>query len=188
MYDVETTGVKYYQNGIHQISGMIIEHGEIKAEFDYKVRPHEGAVIEQSALDVGGLTKEEIMSYPPMEEIFPEFFKLITKYVPDRFKKGNKDRLHLAGFNNASFDNAFLRAWMFRNGEKYFNAIFHNGSIDVFCMAAVHFAHKRHELEGFQLNDVCRYLGIEVEEDKLHDSLYDIHLTHECFKKLYVNG
>lgn len=29
-YDLETTGVKYWQNGVHQISGAIVIDGEIK--------------------------------------------------------------------------------------------------------------------------------------------------------------
>lgn len=185
-YDVETTGVKYYENAIHQISGMIVEDGEIKEKFDFRVRPHEGAKIEQKALDVGKLTVEQVMAYPPSSEVFPEFFKLVCKYVPRRFTKGNKDRIHLSGFNNAHFDDYFLRAWMFRNGEEFFNAIFHLGSLDVLVAAAFKFAEKRESLDGkFTLMDICRYLGVPVEEEKLHDSLYDIELTHECFKILY---
>lgn len=184
-YDVETTGVKYYENAIHQISGMIVEDGEIKEKFDFRVRPHEGAKIEQSALDVGKLTVEQVMAYPPSSEVFPEFFKLVCKYVPHRFTKGNKDRIHLSGFNNAHFDDNFLRGWMYRNGEKYFNSIFHMGSLDVMIMAAVKFASTRQDLPSFKLMDVCRYLGVPVEEEKLHDSLYDIELTQQCFNILY---
>lgn len=29
-YDLETTGIKYWRNGIHQISGEIVIDGEVK--------------------------------------------------------------------------------------------------------------------------------------------------------------
>ena len=61
-FDLETTGVKFWKNGIHQISGAIEIDGEIKEEFDYHVQPYERAEIEDEALAVGGVTREQIMS------------------------------------------------------------------------------------------------------------------------------
>ena len=38
-YDLETTGTRYWKNGIHQISGAIMIDGEIKEKFNFKVKP-----------------------------------------------------------------------------------------------------------------------------------------------------
>jgi DNA polymerase-3 subunit epsilon len=35
-FDLETTGTKYWKNGIHQISGLIEIDGEIKEKFDFR--------------------------------------------------------------------------------------------------------------------------------------------------------
>lgn len=39
-YDLETTGVKDYKHGIHQISGMIVIDDVEKERFDLKVQPN----------------------------------------------------------------------------------------------------------------------------------------------------
>ena len=46
IFDIETTGVKYWKNGIHQISGIILIDGEVKEEFNFKVQPFKDALIE----------------------------------------------------------------------------------------------------------------------------------------------
>lgn len=108
-FDLETTGTLVNKHGIHQLSGMIVVDGEVKEKFDFKVQPNPKAEILQEALDVAGVTKEQIMAYPPMGEIYKQFVDLLAKYV-DRYNK--KDKFFLAGYNIASFDNSFLRAWL----------------------------------------------------------------------------
>lgn len=65
-YDLETTGTKYWRNGIHQLSGLVVIDGEVKEEFDFHVQPNPKAEIEEAALQVAGVTREQIMAYPPM--------------------------------------------------------------------------------------------------------------------------
>ena len=103
-YDLETTGLKFWKNGIHQISGSIVINGEIKESFDFKVRPNESSIIDDEALKIGNVTKEQIMAYPSMKEVYSKLIVLLSKYV-DKFDK--KDKFHLVGYNNASFDNPF---------------------------------------------------------------------------------
>ncbi|MCX4294728.1 MAG: 3'-5' exonuclease, partial [Prevotella sp.] len=107
-FDLETTGTYPGKHGIHQMSGMIVIDGVIKEKFDYKVRPNPKAEILDEALAVAGVTREQILAYPPMEEIYRQFVDLLAKYV-DRYNK--KDKFFLVGYNNASFDNQFLRGW-----------------------------------------------------------------------------
>ena len=107
-FDLETTGTLVNKHGIHQISGMIVIDGEVKETFDFKVQPNPKAEIVQEALDVAGVTKEQILSYPAMGYVYGQFTAILNKYV-DKYNK--QDKFFLAGYNNASFDNQFLRAW-----------------------------------------------------------------------------
>ena len=178
-FDLETTGTNPGKNGIHQISGEIVIDGETKEKFDFKVRPNPKAEIVQEALDVGGVTKEQILAYPSMEEIFPKFIELLKKYV-DRFDK--KDKYFLCGYNNASFDNNFLRGWFLQNGDKYFGSWFWANTIDVMVLATVFLMNVRGSMENFKLKTVATAMGIEVNEEELHDASYDIYLTKEIYK------
>lgn len=107
-FDLETTGTLVNRHGIHQISGMVVIDGEVRESFNFHVQPNPKADITQEALDVAGVTKEQIMAYPPMGEVYRQFVDMLAKYV-DKYNR--QDKFFLAGYNNASFDNQFLRAW-----------------------------------------------------------------------------
>lgn len=113
-FDLETTGTYPGKHGIHQMSGMIVIDGEIKEKFDFKVRPNPQAEILDEALEVAGVTRDQILAYPPMGEVYHQFVDgILAKYV-DRYNK--TDKFFLVGYNNASFDNQFLRGFFLQNG------------------------------------------------------------------------
>jgi DNA polymerase-3 subunit epsilon len=180
-YDLETTGTKYWKNGIHQISGAVVIDGQIKEVFDFKVRPNENALIEEEALKVGNVTKEQIMAYPTMKEVYSQIITMLSKYV-DKFDK--KDKFHLIGYNNASFDNQFFRAFFVQNNDVYFGSWFWSDSIDVMVMASFKLRKVRHELVDFKQSTVAKFLGIEIDETKLHDAKYDIEICIKIFNML----
>ena len=184
LYDLETTGTLYWKHGIHQLAGRIIIDHKIVEEFNYNIRPNPKALIEQKALDVGKVTQEQIMNYPPMGEVFKDVIDMMGKYV-NKWERKQPHRFHLVGYNNTQFDNNFLKAWFAQNGEEYFYSWFWYDSLDVMTMAAQRFAHVRQNLKGFKLMDIARYLNIKTEEEKLHDADYDIDITHKCFDQLY---
>lgn len=175
-FDLETTGTLVNKHGIHQLSGMIVVDGEVKEKFDFKVQPNPKAEIVQEALDVAGVTKEQIMAYPPMGEIYRKFIDMLSKYV-DRYNK--KDKFFLAGYNIASFDNSFLRAWFIQNGDKYFGSWFWSNCFDVMVLATPYLSEKRAEMENFKQGTVAKALGINVDDSKLHDALYDIEICKQ---------
>jgi DNA polymerase-3 subunit epsilon len=110
-YDLETTGVNPGKNGIHQISGQISVDGEIKETFNLHVRPNPKAIILQEALDVSGVTKEQILAYPEMGEVYHQLIAMLDKYV-DRFNK--TDKLFLAGYRALTCSGG--RRWNMRQG------------------------------------------------------------------------
>lgn len=75
-FDLETTGVKFWRNGIHQIGGIVDIDG-------------------QEALDVAGVTLEQVQSYQPMEEGYRQLVGILSKYV-NKFDK--RDKMYLVGY------------------------------------------------------------------------------------------
>lgn len=116
-FDLETTGVKFWRNGIHQIGGIVDIDGQEVERFDIRLAPNPAATIEQEALDVAGVTLEQVKSYQPMEEGYRQLVGILSKYV-NKFDK--RDKMYLVGYNNAGFDNSFLRALFQQCGDKYF--------------------------------------------------------------------
>ena len=177
-YDLETTGTNPGRNGIHQISGKIVIGNEVKESFDFHVRPNPKATIEDEALKVAGVTREQVMAYTPMEQVYSEFVAMLGKYV-DKFNK--QDKFFLVGYNNAAFDNQFLRGFFLQNGDKYFGSWFWSNTIDVMVLASAYLMDRRAEMENFKLSTVAKFLGVSVADDSLHNAMYDIDLTKAVY-------
>lgn len=177
-FDLETTGTNPGKHGIHQISGQIVIDGVIKETFDFHVQPNPKALIEDEALKVGNVTREQILAYPPMHQVYQEFVSMLGKCV-DKFNK--KDKFFLVGYNNAAFDNQFLRGFFLQNGDVYFGSWFWANSIDVMVLASAYLATRRPDMENFKLSTVARTLGVDVQSESLHDAMYDIELTKAVF-------
>ena len=182
-FDLETTGLKYWKNGIHQIAGIITIDGEVKEKFNYHVQPNPSATIEQEALDVAGVTVEQVQNYPFMLNVYKEFVSVIAKYV-DKYNK--KDKMFLAGYNSAAFDNEFLRAFFTQCKDNYFGSYFYSGAIDVMVLANDYLKKSRNHMFNFKLFTVAEYLGIQVDKEKLHDALYDIEITMQIYNKISI--
>ncbi|MDL2277970.1 3'-5' exonuclease, partial [Parabacteroides sp. OttesenSCG-928-G07] len=180
-FDLETTGIKFWRNGIHQISGEIVIDGICKESFNFKVCPNPKCEIEEEALKVCNVSREQILQYPPMQQVYNQIIEMLSKYV-DRYDK--KDKFFLVGYNNASFDNYFMKAFFTQNNDNYFYSWFWINSIDVMVMATHHLMERRHEMKDFKQETVARELGIEIEQEKLHDAAYDIQLTKEIYRRI----
>jgi DNA polymerase-3 subunit epsilon len=177
-YDLETTGLDSQKNAIHQMSGKIVIDGVEKTTFNFKVRPFIGALIDETALKIGHVTEEQIMLYPSCHQNYIAFVTLIQKYV-NRFDTG--DKFHLVGYNNASFDNHFLRNFFKVNKDDYFGSYFWSDSIDVMVLASHYLKNDRHNIYDFKLKTVAKWLKIEVDAKRLHDAEYDIELTEKIY-------
>ncbi len=178
-FDLETTGVDSKKNGIHQISGMLQVDGCILEEFNIKFKPDENLVIEPDALAVSNLTIADLETRELSEnDAYGKFIKIIANHC-DKYNK--KDKIYLCGYNNAAFDNQFLREFFLRQGDNYFGSWFWSNSLDVMVFASMLLSRKRAEMENFKLKTVAKAVGIEVDEAQLHDALYDVKLTKQIF-------
>jgi len=175
--DVETTGTDPSKNGLIQLSGIIEIDGEVKEEIDFKLKPFETDVILDSALDINNISRDEIAEYPEPRTIYRNFIACMIKYI-DKFDRS--DKFHFVGFNSR-FDDDFMRVWFKKCGNNYYGSFFFWPPIDVANIAALKLMPERSEMDNFKLATVAKYAGIEVDESKLHDSMYDIRLTRELF-------
>lgn len=183
-YDLETTGTNPAKNGIHQIAGQIVINDKVKESFDFKVKPNPMAKVSEIALEVGGVTLDEINAYPEMSSVLFEIKMMLEKYV-DKFDR--TDKFFLVGYNNNAFDNPFFRGFFLQNGDRYFGSWFWSSSIDVMSLAANYLQDVRHEMKDFKLMTVAKQLGIDVDNNKLHDGNYDIALTKEIYYLITKN-
>lgn len=113
-----------------------------------------------------------------MRQVYSEFVAMLEKYV-DKYNK--KDKFFLVGYNNAVFDNQFLRGFFLQNGDQYFGSWFWSNTIDVMVLASAYLATRRPDMENFKLSTVAKTLGVDVESESLHNALYDINLTKAVF-------
>jgi DNA polymerase-3 subunit epsilon len=180
-YDLETTGLHHWKHGIHQLSGLLEIDGQIVDTINLRVQPNPKAIIDDEALKVGGISREALKTFTPFKDGYKYLTYTLGKYC-DKFDK--KDKFHLVGYNNSSFDNAFLRAFFVQNNDKYFNSWFWIDTIDVMVLASNHLKKQRHLMTDFKLSTVAKKLKIKVDEESLHDANYDIEITRQIFKKI----
>lgn len=180
-FDLETTTVPPQIVGIHQISGVIEIDGAVVETFNFKVRPRQDAFFSQEALDVCGVTKEQILAYEPIGLVYSKLTALLGKYV-NKFDK--KDKFFAVGYNIASFDMNILREFFVLNNDLYFGSWFWSVPLDCMVLAQVFLANVRPDMANFKQGTVAKKLGIDVDDSQLHDALYDIYICRSIFKKL----
>ena len=182
--DVESTGTDPSMNGVWQIAGMIVS-GEKFVPFDYKAAPFKGDVIEPIALEMSGMTEEELFKLPHPIEVHKEFTKLLGAHV-NKYDKLDK---YLFYAYNARFDSDMLRAWFSKCGDKYFGSWFWTPPICVMATAAFHLAKERPAMANFKLETVMRWLGITIDgkDGEFHAADVDIAYTYKLAQYLRAN-
>lgn len=183
-FDTETTGLIPSQHAIHQLSGLIVINGSIREDFNYQIRPHSKALIEEAALQVSNVTREQIMEYPEAYITHTKLLNLLAKYC-NKFDKS--DKFHMIGYNNRRFDDEFFRFFFNLLGDKYFGSWFWADSIDALVIASNYLQDVRKDLPDFKLHTVAKYLGIEIDETKLHNATYDNHITKSIYDIVGTN-
>lgn len=181
-FDTETTGTDATKHGIIQIAARYFVNGSYKSKFSLTMNPADYAVFDDGAMKwhetTNNITLEKVQAWRPQKEVFAEFIATLDKVV-DKFDKS--DKIMLFGYN-VKFDEAFLRAWFLANEHKFYGSYFHSMPIDVASLAADALLKERHTMSNFKLSTVCQKMGIEVDESKTHDAMYDVDLTVSLYK------
>lgn len=169
-YDLETTGADPCRHGVHEIGGQIEINGEIVQEFEFKVRPHPLAQINPKALEIGGVTIQQIMGYQDGLTIIRELCNMLDRYVD---WSNPTDYFMLSGFNTNYFDDRMLEKFFIENGSERFRKYFFPGSIDTRVLAMNILRYELPGMPDFKLHTVAKRFGIDVDENLLHRAKYD---------------
>ena len=138
VFDVETTGLNPVVNGILTLScgvarisstGVLIDPDEW---LDLKMQPFEGDRIDQEALDVTGITREQISTFMNPIKAKMKLSKFLEKYI-DKYDRA--DRMTCLGYN-VDFDLQFLKEWFIKNEDNYLGSYINWRKVCVYNKAA----------------------------------------------------
>jgi len=185
LLDCETTSLDPIKGGLIQLAGIFEIEGKVVDKFSYYIKPFPDDVIEDAALEVCNITREELETFPEPLTVFKEFLALLDKHC-HKFNK--KDKLSFMAYNSP-FDYSFVQEWFKKCGEKFFFAYFSWPSIDIAGFADEYMeaqkAGWRYELPNFKLGTVSEALGINIaapEGGGLHNAMYDIAITYKIWQ------
>ncbi len=189
--DVETTGTDPARHGLTQVSGCIQIDNVVKEPFDHYVRPFSQDAIDDAALRVTGLDRNQLLPedhpgflqregqvFTDPHEVYARLKEMFFRYV-DPYDK--TDKFQFVGYNAHSFDMPFMRRFWEKNNDRYFGSLFWYPCLDVMLLWAQILQPVRAQLPNFKLATVARHAGIEVDDSRLHDSQYDIDLTRRLW-------
>lgn len=178
-FDVETTGLDSNLNYIIQLSGIIEIDGKVRENFNFKVRPVNWVTISPEALQVTGVTIEQLRTsvYKEVSAVHAQFVDLLGKYCN---KYDRSDKYYVGGYN-VQFDLGFLRRFFQVAEDKYMGSWFNGRAIDPYQVLMWLDYHDHLKLDNYKLATACAHYGITIQA---HDALSDILATRELVKKL----
>jgi len=180
-FDVETSGLDPKTNAILTLDYAVEIYGEIVEEGQILNRP-DGKVVEDGALKINNLTREQIATFKAPAENYITLTDLFGKYVD---KYDSDDKFYAGGYN-VKFDMDFLRQFFQDAGDKYFGSWFYFSNIDPSSFFA--FMRQNGMIPGFpakqRLQDVAGYFGLIDEKTVLHNSTTDIRITRELYGRV----
>ena len=174
-FDTETTGLNAVVNDVIQLSGVIEVDGENKESFDIRCQPHNYENISQEALDVHGISIEELKGYQSPKKAHAEFLDILGKYV----SKFDRDDKFWPGGYNVKFDLDFVAEWFKKCGDRYFGSWQNWRALDPLPMVnLLAYSGKLPPLPNHKLETICGHFKIEI---KAHDALSDVEATVKLF-------
>ena len=178
--DTETSGLNPKLSAILEIGCILEVNGKIVEEFVIECSPFKDDIIDDKALEVNKIKKEDLYNRMPPRKAHQEFIQKLGCHI-NRFAK--TDKFFFIGYNS-TFDYQFLRAFFTKNDDKFFGSYFFYPSIDVAVLAAMHLMNDRYKMTNFKQTTVCTEMGIEVDMEAAHSALYDANLVKSLYNKL----
>jgi DNA polymerase-3 subunit epsilon len=179
--DTETTGFDAKKNAMIQLAAILEVDGEERSRIDLRVRPFDGAVIEESALKVNGATPEMLAEFPEEAEAFAAWVSWLE--AADSIAQGVAE---FAGYNTP-FDARFVDAFHARN-ERPMSEFFNMRLPQQFDALAI--ARKRFskcDVANHKLGTIAEHvLGAEEvaafsQVNGLHNAMTDIEITRALY-------
>lgn len=169
-FDTETTGFDPAKNDIIQIAGIAEVDGKEMSEFNFTCQPFDFEAVEQSALDVNGITVAQLKEFPKPRQVYNQLIGVLSKYI-DRYDWD--DKFVMAG-QNVNFDAGFLKQFFIKNGDSYFGSWFNYRHVDLLAFTQILRYAGVLEIENAKLETLAEKFKVEL---KAHDALEDIRAT-----------
>lgn len=177
-FDTETTGLDPYKHALIQLAFAIEIDGVVKEVKSFHIQPLPNDVVEEEALKVNGITREQMAEFPPAEDVFGVMIDTFNTFI-DPFDK--TDKFYPAGFN-VNFDMEFLSTWIKKMGNKYgIGSYCHWRMVDPFPIFHWLEFMGIFQLENYKLATICQRFGIPL---TAHDAKSDILATREIIKRI----
>lgn len=163
-YDCETTGLSEYKHDIIQIACVPVIDGVKQKEFNEYCQPTNWNDIQQEALNVHGITIEQMKTFQTQEEMLNKLIKYLHSF---------NTMFVTAGFN-VFFDKKFLYATFKKfNKNLDFYKLFTFDVHDTFTRAKL-IGKKELKTTSLKLSVLCEKFDIDI---SAHEALSDIHAT-----------
>ena len=152
-----------------QLASLNQKQDKIDAEFQDS--------IDTRALEVNGITIEQLREYPDPTLVFNNLTSLFHRHV-NRYDSNDK---FIPIGHNVQFDMNFLNAFFNKMGNPYMGAWLSWHTIDTIAIARYYFILNEVPIANFKLETLCKYFDISLDA---HDSMNDIVATRELLLKL----
>lgn len=179
--DVETSGLNNYKHGVWQIAGILFnEDGTEEEAFNIIMEIFDHQEWDETAHEMAVNN-----GYLDMEKVKPSSAFIQLKDILETYVNpfDRQEKLTMYAYN-ASFDEKFMRSFFYNNRNNFFGSYFWKPVIDVMSLAGEHLKDQRDRLPDFKQATVAKYIGLEVDESKLHDAMYDIRLMKRIYNKI----
>ena len=183
-FDVETTGVDPEAQDIIQFAYIIEIDGKVKKQGSLFMQPFVYETISPKALEINGLTVEQIKTFDSPEKVHRMTTQLFGRFVN---KYDKTDKFYPAGYN-VDFDIRFLKNFFLKNHDNYFGSWFNYRRIDPLPILYFMQYAGLIDLPDYKLATVCAHFNIELDA---HDAGSDITATRKLIKlleKKYFSG
>ena len=142
-----------------------------------KLRVERELAVDPKALEVNGITIEQLESYPDPDIVFTNLKAVFNRHI-NQYDRNDK---FIPVAHNGKFDMDFLSAFFQKNNDPYFGAWISWNLIDTLAIARYLFLMSNIPIDNFKLETLCKYFGIPLEA---HDSMNDIVATRELLFKM----
>jgi DNA polymerase-3 subunit epsilon len=183
-FDTETAGLDPKLNGILTLSGFIEIDGKRVEDINLKMKPFPHQVIEDSALKINGITREEIATFPDPLEAHAQLKAFFAKYVNSRlFPKPEFYKLIPAGYN-VQFDINMLDEFYKNCKDTYLWGSLDYHKLDVMALSCAAAIKGNINPKGLKLTAVAE--NLEIAMVGAHDARCDIETTKKVFDRFLI--
>ena len=169
--DLETTGLDERKHDVIQLACIPVINGVRQKAFNEFCQPSNWDTIEQEALNVHGISREQLATFQSQEQMLNNFIAYVSSF---------NTRFGIAGHNVAFFDKRFLST-LFKNYNKnnaffaLFNLTVHDTLVRARSLKGVL------KTENNKLETLANHFNIEIQA---HDALSDISANIDVDREL----